>query len=462
MVKKAVLTLTIFLFVFSVSAQTNFDRSLEALGGKYSKLENISNKAFSIFDQQSEEYLTIYVEGHALKNNIEQDKEKLTEVIEKDPVDTFKSLKNYFQNESRSSARNPKYFEDLIELNLELLSQTRSNYSEVQDFRKYIEKLKAYYEANEKQVDYTPSRSFIRGENEKYVVTASSLNLRSEPNTDCDVISILSEGSVIVKLSQVNEKWFKVRAKNGEIGYLHKGYLKKYVPGEPSKKKPYYIVMVGKNKDTPYFVQRDDFLRHGEILLTFDDGPTNKSGNTSLVLDTLEDNSMKAIFFNLGSKIGSNTENLIKRQMRLGEAGVHGYYHATLSGKSLVYYDVSQMTGDINKTVNRIFKATNISPSYFRPPYGVIKRGQLEALENNLSLMPLGWTIDTMDWSVKNPVELTAKVKDMIESRGRGIILMHDIHDQSRITFMNIAKWMKDNGYKIITPEEALERLMNY
>lgn len=461
MVKKTLLILTVLIFVFTVSAQNDFDNSLKVLGNKYSKLEDISNEAYSIFDQQSEEYLTLYVEGHALKNNIEQDKKELTKIIEKDPVNTFDSLKNYFQAETRSSARNPKYFEDLIELNLELLSQTRSNYSEVQEFKQYIDKLKDYYKANEKHVSYTPTRNLVRDQ-EEYVVTASSLNLRSEPNTDCDVISVLSEGEVVVKLSQANENWFKVRAKNGEIGYLHKGYLKSYVEGETPKKKPYYIVMVGTNKNTPYMVQRDTFLKHGEILVTFDDGPTNKDGNTSLVLDTLEDNNLSAIFFALGSKIGSSTESLIKREAKLGEAGVHGYYHATPSGKSLQYYSVGEMTADINKTKDKIFRLTNVSSTFFRPPYGVIKRDQLKALENNLGLMPLGWTIDTMDWSIKDPSELTRKVKDMISSRGKGVLLMHDIHNQSRITFMNIAKWINENGYKVITPEEALKRLSDY
>jgi LDH2 family malate/lactate/ureidoglycolate dehydrogenase len=44
----------------------------------------------------------------------------------------------------------------------------------------------------------------------------------------------------------------------------------------------------------------------------------------------------------------------------------------------------------------------------------------------------VGWTIDTLDRSTKDPEQLYQKIIEMIRRRGKGIVLMHDIHPQSR------------------------------
>ena len=67
--------------------------------------------------------------------------------------------------------------------------------------------------------------------------------------------------------------------------------------------------------------------------------------------------------------------------------------------------------------------------------------------------MPVGWTIDTLDWSTKNPDELFEKTIALIKQRGKGIVLMHDIHDQSRLASKRLVKWLADNGYTVVSPE---------
>jgi effector-binding domain-containing protein len=41
----------------------------------------------------------------------------------------------------------------------------------------------------------------------------------------------------------------------------------------------------------------------------------------------------------------------------------------------------------------------------------------------------------------------------MIKERGKGIILMHDIHPQSREVSRRLLVWLKENNYKVVSPD---------
>jgi len=100
-----------------------------------------------------------------------------------------------------------------------------------------------------------------------------------------------------------------------------------------------------------------------------------------------------------------------------------------------------------------ITAAAGRKPVFFRPPYGIITPDALLALDSELNLVPVGWTIDTLDWSTKNPDELFEKTIALIKQRGKGIVLMHDIHDQSRLASKRLVQWLSDNGYTVVSPE---------
>ena len=77
----------------------------------------------------------------------------------------------------------------------------------------------------------------------------------------------------------------------------------------------------------------------------------------------------------------------------------------------------------------------------------------VKAIASGLGLVPVGWTIDTLDWSTKDPDLLFKKTVAMIQQRGKGIVLMHDIHPQSRTAALRLVKWLGANGYKAVSPE---------
>jgi len=206
--------------------------------------------------------------------------------------------------------------------------------------------------------------------------------------------------------------------------------------------------------NAPFLVQSDSFLDKGEVILTFDDGP-DTHGLTASVLETNE-GAAPSIFFVLGSKLGPAGRAVIKNESEKGhEVSLHGYWHATETGKPFTRYSTEQVLADLGKTADLIKGATGNDPAFFRPPYGVIAPQALNAAINRFGVTPMGWTIDTLDWSTKDPDELFEKTTSLIRQRGKGIVLMHDIHPQSVRVNVRLIKWLKDNGYKVVNPDRA-------
>lgn len=55
-------------------------------------------------------------------------------------------------------------------------------------------------------------------------ISTPVLNLREKPNTDCEVVQRLTQGTV-TKIIGINSGWFKVETDGGKTGYLHPDYV---------------------------------------------------------------------------------------------------------------------------------------------------------------------------------------------------------------------------------------------
>ncbi len=205
----------------------------------------------------------------------------------------------------------------------------------------------------------------------------------------------------------------------------------------------------------PFLVQSDRFLKKGEVIITFDDGPGPLTEEVSAAMKA---NNAPSVFFVLGSKLNAAGKARVKAEAADGNfPGVHGYWHATENGKPLTAYSTAKILDQLGGVSDSIKSATGAKPVFFRPPYGIITPDALKALSSDLGLVPVGWTIDTLDWSTKDPEALFEKTVSMIKQRGKGIILMHDIHPQSRTAAKRLAAWLAENGYKVVSPERLAE-----
>ena len=179
------------------------------------------------------------------------------------------------------------------------------------------------------------------------------------------------------------------------------------------------------------------------VALTFDDGPHETC--TAELLDGLKERGVKVTFFLMGQSIEGN-EELVRRMQQEGHLiGNHSYRHIQLTkaGEERVC-DAVEQTGTM------IEEITGIRPQYLRPPYGDWN----DRLECRLDLTTVFWSVDSLDWKLKD----TGRIVDYVEKRVRSgdIVLMHDIFPTSVEAALELIDDLKEQGYQFVTMEELL------
>jgi peptidoglycan/xylan/chitin deacetylase (PgdA/CDA1 family) len=173
-----------------------------------------------------------------------------------------------------------------------------------------------------------------------------------------------------------------------------------------------------------------------KLLLSFDVGPAPQDALHS-ILDTLEAGGIEAEFYVLGKE----TESLpaaAKEIVRRGHSiQNHSYSHPDLARASR-----ETVWLELHKTQESIRKATGVTPTKIRPPYGAggWPSGydpELAEVAASLSLKIQNWDIDTLDWKAPKgigPAKL-AKIRQQLAGQGRKStlnVLMHVQHETAR------------------------------
>jgi len=268
-------------------------------------------------------------------------------------------------------------------------------------------------------------------------------SIKSETGTEYTGVDTRSQGKVSYRIS----------AELGDVfGYLG-AVSAREERGVPIKAGYCQINYVKNN--VPFLVQYDGFLKKGEVILTFDDGPGPLTAEVSAAM---KEGNAPSVFFVLGSKLGVNGKALAKKTAADGhELAVHGYHHATAEGKPLTALSTGEILRQLGGVKESIKTAAGVTPRLFRPPYGIVTPEALRALDTELGLVPVGWTLDTLDWSTKDPDELFQTTLSMLQKRGKGMSLRTDIHPQSRPASIRLVKWLAENGYTVVSPERLVK-----
>ena len=161
--------------------------------------------------------------------------------------------------------------------------------------------------------------------------------------------------------------------------------------------------------------------------LTFDDGP---SGNTDIILQTLQEENVKATFFVVGT---DNADNLARMRRIVQEGhtiGMHSYSHSYKK----IYASVEAFLKDMYQVFNLIKDTTGVAPTCFRFPGGSINSynkavyKDIKAEMIRRGFVPYDWNVSSGDASTTKytPEQLTGHVLNGIGSKSRIIVLMHD------------------------------------
>ena len=180
------------------------------------------------------------------------------------------------------------------------------------------------------------------------------------------------------------------------------------------------------------------------VSLTFDDGPNARY--TPLLLEGLRKRNIHATFFLLGENILKNKELLLRMQKDGHLIGCHTWSHVQLDKIS-----PSSANREILKTNSLIYHITGTYPTCLRPPYGAWKKD----LELPVTMLPVFWDVDTLDWQSQNPENILDIVRKNVQDGS--IILMHDSYDSSVRAALAITDELTEKGYDFVTADQLLD-----
>jgi peptidoglycan/xylan/chitin deacetylase (PgdA/CDA1 family) len=186
-----------------------------------------------------------------------------------------------------------------------------------------------------------------------------------------------------------------------------------------------------------------DFLKPGEVVLTFDDGPWPH--NTAEVLAALAANCTKAIFFPIGEHTMWAPEILKQVDAAGHTIGSHTWSHKDLSkisaqdAKDEIEKGISAVAWGLGHPASPFFRF----PALRHPPEMVTYLG-----ERNIAIFSTD--MDSFDFKIHKPQQVIASVLAKLKKNGKGIVLMHDFQRGTADGAAELLKQLKLGGYKIV------------
>ena len=198
-----------------------------------------------------------------------------------------------------------------------------------------------------------------------------------------------------------------------------------------------------------------DFLREGEVVLTFDDGPWPK--NTQAVLAALAAHCTKAIFFPIGLH-ATYEPGILKQVAAAGHAiGSHTWCHQDLSktkgkcnvkGKTeAVEYDPKD---EIEKGISAVRWAVGAPTApYFRFP-ALRQPPELMDYLGKRNIGIFSADMDSFDFKMRKPEQVRQSVMTKLKTHGKGIVLLHDFQHATAEAAMDLLNDLKAGSYKVV------------
>jgi peptidoglycan-N-acetylglucosamine deacetylase len=184
-------------------------------------------------------------------------------------------------------------------------------------------------------------------------------------------------------------------------------------------------------------------LKPGEVVLTFDDGPSPVL--TRKVLDALAAQCVKATFFTVGQNLRDHPDIARQEAAQGHSVGIHSYTHPDLSKLT-----PAEQLADLDKTVEAYKTVFGQPPAAYRFPFLAETPTMIDALKaRSMSVWSVDLGVD--DWQPGDTPEiLRDRLVSRLKASGGGIILLHDANGPTAEAVPLLLKTLKDGGYKVV------------
>lgn len=185
------------------------------------------------------------------------------------------------------------------------------------------------------------------------------------------------------------------------------------------------------------------------VALTFDDGPLPQTLDLVAALNTLQ---APATFFMLGSSVDQFPAIVTTVAANGMEIASHNQFHHDMSkmGKD-------RLTSQVGTAAQNLRTLTGADPLFLRPPYGARDK-RSDAIVGKQGMAVALWSVDTEDWKHSKGSSAAAQsaiIGTLTQQIGNGgVILMHDIHANSRAAAPAVVATLREQGYTLVTLAE--------
>jgi peptidoglycan/xylan/chitin deacetylase (PgdA/CDA1 family) len=188
-------------------------------------------------------------------------------------------------------------------------------------------------------------------------------------------------------------------------------------------------------------------LNDHEVVITFDDGPL--SPYTDIILKILASQCVRANYFLIG-KMAHTYPNSVRRIYNAGHTvGTHTLNHPLALKRLPLPLAEYEVDGGIAAVEAAIGDPKAVAP-FFRIP-GLARSDAVDTFLASQSLIT--WSADVVadDWFRRiTPQQIVQRAMQRLDAKGRGILLLHDIHPATALALPSLLKELKEHGYKVV------------
>jgi peptidoglycan-N-acetylglucosamine deacetylase len=183
-----------------------------------------------------------------------------------------------------------------------------------------------------------------------------------------------------------------------------------------------------------------------EVVLTFDDGPIPPY--TGKVLDILAAQCVKATYFIVGT-MAREYPALVRRAYDEGHTiGTHSMSHPMRFRALSAERGNAQIDDGIAATAAALGGADKVAPFFRFPGFGHTPAAHEHAASRGL--MVWGADVPADDWHRLGPHEVARRAVQRLEHKGKGVLLLHDIHQRTVDALPLILAELKARGFRVV------------